>query len=74
MLVENQSEMTHEFSLVNSFLLSFVHRRSVVIDVHASSSGRFASLYIPSSSSLKACIWSRQYNGRNLNCTALPHT
>ena len=65
MPVENQSETAHEFSLVNEFLFSFVRWRSVVIDVHASSSGRFASLYIPSSSSLKACIWLCQYDGRN---------
>lgn len=48
------SNITYEFSLVNAFLASFVFRRSVDKETHASSSGRLASLYMLSNSSLKA--------------------
>lgn len=45
---------TYEFSFINELRASLVCFRSFDIAIHASSSGRFRSLYIPSSSSLKA--------------------
>lgn len=61
---------TYRACLSTSFLAFFDSVRSRVKDAQASSSGRDASLNIPSSSSLNACIFDQLFEFRqSMRCT-----